>query len=109
MTRRLILSSVVRATPAFSGADTPPCTQTYFEELSAANSVLVIGGGAVGLEVAGEVATDFPEKQVTLVHSSQAVLENYPPRLGRIIIGKLKQLGVKVWRPLVILLAVCLF
>ena len=58
--------------------------------------MLVIGGGAVGLEVAGEVATDFPEKQVTLVHSGKALLDTYPPRLGSLVLSQLQQLGVKV-------------
>jgi NADH dehydrogenase FAD-containing subunit len=34
-----------------------------------ANSVLVIGAGAVGTELAAEVATDFPGKKVTLVNA----------------------------------------
>jgi len=34
-------------------------------KLKAANSVLIVGGGPVGVELAGEIAVDFPEKKVT--------------------------------------------
>ena len=33
-------------------------------KLQAAETVLIIGGGPVGVELAGEVATDFPNKKV---------------------------------------------
>jgi NADH dehydrogenase FAD-containing subunit len=32
--------------------------------LQAAETVLIIGGGPVGVELAGEIATDFPNKKV---------------------------------------------
>ena len=38
--------------------------------LTAAQRVLVIGGGPVGTETAAEIATDFPAKQVTLVSAA---------------------------------------
>ena len=31
--------------------------------------MVIVGGGAVGVELAGEIAVTFPDKQVTLVHS----------------------------------------
>ena len=71
-------------------------SQNYAEELKAADSVLIIGGGPVGLELAGEIATDMPSKKVTLVHSGQNILESYPPRLGRLVKSQLEVLGVKV-------------
>ncbi|OQR91442.1 hypothetical protein ACHHYP_04691 [Achlya hypogyna] len=37
------------------------------DHIAAANSVLVVGGGSVGCEVAGEIACAYPEKTVTLV------------------------------------------
>jgi hypothetical protein len=37
--------------------------------------VLIIEGGPVGVELAGEIATDFPEKKVTLVHSGDRLIE----------------------------------
>ena len=39
------------------------------EELSKASKITIIGGGPVGVELAGEIATDHPTKSVTLIHS----------------------------------------
>ena len=44
--------------------------------LKAASSVLIIGGGPVGVELAGEIVTDMPGKKVTLVHSGSALLDS---------------------------------
>ena len=48
-----------------------PAFDVVNQQLQQAQSVLVIGGGAVGVELAAEVATDFPNKKVTLVHSHE--------------------------------------
>ncbi|KAJ1882969.1 hypothetical protein H4R99_001199 [Coemansia sp. RSA 1722] len=48
--------------------------QKAFEEIRAAGSVAVVGGGAVGIEMAADIKCDFPEKQVKLVHSRQLLL-----------------------------------
>lgn len=37
-------------------------------------SVLIIGGGPVGVEMAGEMAAQYPNKKITLVHSGEALL-----------------------------------
>ena len=44
--------------------------------MKSANKVVVIGGGATGLEVAAEVAVAKPEKEVTLIHGSEWLLNN---------------------------------
>ncbi|XP_008320791.1 ferroptosis suppressor protein 1 [Cynoglossus semilaevis] len=46
--------------------------QTYenlVKQIQAADSVLVVGGGASGVEMAAEIKTEYPEKKVVLVHS----------------------------------------
>ncbi len=35
------------------------------KKLEAADSVLIIGGGPVGVELAGEIVVDFPTKKVS--------------------------------------------
>ncbi|XP_070537745.1 ferroptosis suppressor protein 1-like [Ptychodera flava] len=42
--------------------------KTQIEEIQSAKSIVIIGGGAVGVELAGEIATEYKDKQVTLVH-----------------------------------------
>ncbi|XP_031159523.1 apoptosis-inducing factor 2 [Sander lucioperca] len=46
--------------------------QTYkdfVKQLQAAASVLVVGGGSTGVEMAAEIKTEYPDKKVVLVHS----------------------------------------
>jgi NADH dehydrogenase FAD-containing subunit len=43
-------------------------------KLEKANSVLIVGGGSVGVELAGEIADKWPDKKITIVTSSSRVL-----------------------------------
>ncbi|KAM5540768.1 hypothetical protein V8D89_005412 [Ganoderma adspersum] len=46
-----------------------------------ANHVVIVGGGAVGLELAGEIKQSFPTKSVTIVHRDSQLLNNaYPDK-----------------------------
>ncbi|KAK6936264.1 FAD/NAD(P)-binding domain, partial [Dillenia turbinata] len=47
--------------------------------LNQLNSILILGGGPTGVELAGERAVDFPDKKVTLVHSGSRLLEFIGP------------------------------
>jgi NADH dehydrogenase FAD-containing subunit len=44
------------------------------KKLEAADSVLIIGGGPVGVELAGEIVVDFPTIKVSQVKVSQSVI-----------------------------------
>ncbi|KAI8993501.1 hypothetical protein BDB01DRAFT_715855 [Pilobolus umbonatus] len=52
------------------------------EEYKAANNILCIGGGPVGVEVAAEITYRSPNKQVTLVDANPSVLSSAPADLG---------------------------
>ncbi|XP_068423368.1 ferroptosis suppressor protein 1 [Clinocottus analis] len=39
------------------------------KQVQAADSVLVVGGGSTGVEMAAELKTEYPEKKVVLIHS----------------------------------------
>lgn len=45
------------------------------EKIAKSHQILVVGGGPVGVELVAEIATDFPDKEVTLVHSHPVLLE----------------------------------
>ncbi|WWC86117.1 uncharacterized protein L201_000988 [Kwoniella dendrophila CBS 6074] len=47
-------------------------------EIYKAKKILVIGGGAVGVEIAGEIAAHHAEKSVTLVHKDYGLLSPTP-------------------------------
>eukprot|EP01132_Coremiostelium_polycephalum_P004743 gene4743-5920_t len=44
------------------------------KKIENASKILIVGGGPLGLELAGEIATDFPNKNVTLVHSREKLI-----------------------------------
>jgi len=48
--------------------------QALHQDLPKASTILIAGGGAVGVETAGEIATAFPNTKVTLATSSNRVL-----------------------------------
>ena len=68
----------------------------WHEALAAANSVLIIGAGAVGTELAGEIAHAMPDKTVTLVSSDTSLFPAHPAKLGRSLQGKLEKMGVGI-------------
>ncbi|KAK8479624.1 hypothetical protein V6N13_030943 [Hibiscus sabdariffa] len=45
------------------------------QKIQSAQSILIVGGGPCGVELAGEIATDFPGKKVMLVHKGPRLLE----------------------------------
>lgn len=48
-----------------------------------ARSILIVGGGPTGVELAGEIAADFPDKGVTLVHNGSRLLEFIGPKASQ--------------------------
>ncbi|SFQ96962.1 NAD(P)/FAD-dependent oxidoreductase [Poseidonocella sedimentorum] len=64
--------------------------------LRGASRVLIIGAGAVGTELAGEIAHAHPDKTVTLVASDPALFPGFPAKLGASLAAKLQAMGVKV-------------
>lgn len=62
--------------------------------VAAAKSVLIIGGGAVGVELAGEIKGQYADKSVTLVHSASTLVNNSNPPLNPAALDRL-QAGLK--------------
>ncbi|KAJ3320703.1 Apoptosis-inducing factor 2 [Boothiomyces sp. JEL0866] len=51
-------------------------------QLKSAKNVVIVGGGPVGVEVAGEIATDLPNINVTLVHSQEKLMKYTSPKFS---------------------------
>ncbi|XP_030830622.1 apoptosis-inducing factor 2 [Strongylocentrotus purpuratus] len=67
------------------------------EKVKAAKTVVIIGGGAVGVEIAGEVATDYPDKEVTIIHARDSLVEPATSDTFRASVQKqLEELNVKL-------------
>jgi len=64
--------------------------------LVAASSVLIIGGGPVGVELAGEILSSFPQKQVTIVDMAPVVCAPFPAATQRYIQQWLSSRGVEL-------------
>ncbi|CAH9146783.1 unnamed protein product [Cuscuta epithymum] len=59
----------------------------YYQEendnIKAANSILIVGGGPTGVELAAEIAVEFPDKKVTLVHKGSRLLQFIGEKAGK--------------------------
>jgi NADH dehydrogenase FAD-containing subunit len=65
-------------------------------ELAGAERVLIAGAGPVGLELAGEIKTAWPEKRVLIIDPSDQLLRGYDDGLRADLHRMLDQLGVEV-------------
>lgn len=66
------------------------------EKIKSAHSILIVGGGPTGVELAGEIAVDFPEKKVTLVHSGSRLMEFIGPKAANKALKWLRSKNVDV-------------
>ncbi len=64
--------------------------------LVAAKTVAIVGAGAVGVELAGEIAHFMPEKDVTLISADIKMFPNNSDKLGIQLKKKLVKAGVKI-------------
>ncbi|XP_064320721.1 ferroptosis suppressor protein 1 isoform X1 [Phalacrocorax carbo] len=58
--------------------DMESAIQTYedmVKEMRKCERILVVGGGAAGVEMAAEIKTEYPTKEVTLIHSKIALAD----------------------------------
>jgi NADH dehydrogenase FAD-containing subunit len=51
-----------------------------YEKLKKAKSVLIIGGGLVGVELAAEVCENYKDKKIKLVHANSRLIERNPEK-----------------------------
>ncbi|KAG9125991.1 hypothetical protein FRC07_005299 [Ceratobasidium sp. 392] len=61
-----------------------------------AHSVLVVGGGALGVQFASDAAALYPHKDITLVHSGTRLLPRFGEWMHNSAMEGLKELGVTV-------------
>ncbi|GAA6029089.1 hypothetical protein JCM8097_001588 [Rhodosporidiobolus ruineniae] len=92
-----------RPIPGATTEETVTALKGLQADIASSSSVLVIGGGPVGIELAGEVAayyTGEKKKQVTLVHShSEFFYEpGWKPKFNASLGNQLHKMGVKVIR-----------
>jgi NADH dehydrogenase FAD-containing subunit len=65
-------------------------------DLAAVDSVLVVGGGLVGVELAAEIVHKYPNKQITLATAGDRLLARMKPNVSAAALKWLTSRGVKV-------------
>ncbi|KAL1676316.1 hypothetical protein EV122DRAFT_291979 [Schizophyllum commune] len=66
-------------------------------QIKDAKSVTIVGGGAVGVEFAGEIKEFYPKTKVTIVHGQEALLNStYPTKFRKAFESRLKARGVEI-------------
>ena len=48
---------------------------SLFFQVAKSNRIVVVDGGAVVVELVGELASDYPNKNVTLMHNREQILD----------------------------------
>lgn len=69
--------------------------KAYQVSVEKAASIVIVGGGAVGVQMATDLKEVYPEKSVTLVHSRDRLMQLYHPKMDELIRNRLSELGVK--------------
>ncbi|GFP95662.1 apoptosis-inducing factor homolog a [Phtheirospermum japonicum] len=67
---------------AYTKAEKLSHYQAEHGKIKSAQSILIVGGGPYGVELAAEIITDFPDKKVTLVHRGSRLLEFIGEKAG---------------------------
>ncbi|KAJ5688489.1 hypothetical protein N7536_011108 [Penicillium majusculum] len=61
-----------------------------------AQSILIVGGGAVGIQMAADLKEYYPEKEVTAVQSRPQVMPSFHPALHDLIKRRFDELGIRL-------------
>ena len=66
--------------------------------LEQSSRVLIVGAGAVGIELAGEITSVFPDVKVTMLEAADKILPagDYKPEIREAISAQLTQRGVEI-------------
>lgn len=68
--------------------------QSYQSAIKSSPSILIIGGGAVGVQMACDLKEIYPSKSVTLVHSRDQLMPVYHPALSDLIKSRFRELDI---------------
>jgi NADH dehydrogenase FAD-containing subunit len=87
---------MVKSTDALSVEDRQEELAAIHQDIQKANHILIIGGGVVGVELAGEIAHAHPDKKVTLAHNQSALVGTFKPKAQQLARAQLEALGVTI-------------
>ncbi|WHI46263.1 FAD-dependent oxidoreductase [Microbulbifer sp. VAAF005] len=87
---------IAKSTSAYTISEREQEMRNEQKILAKSQSVLIVGGGTVGVELAGEISSAFPNKTVTLVHSKDVLLGHLKPKAQNKALEQLTAKGVSV-------------
>ncbi|GFZ45347.1 hypothetical protein JCM24511_03073 [Saitozyma sp. JCM 24511] len=77
-----------------------PLSVSYFQEyqkkVKTAQRIVILGGGAVGCQMACDILEVYPDKEVTMVQSREKVMSRFHEGLHEIVKKRFDELGVKL-------------
>jgi apoptosis-inducing factor 2 len=69
--------------------------RNHQEDVKKSNSVLIVGGGAVGIQLATDMKEYYPEKEVVVVHSREHLMPLFHPKMHDLVKKRFDELGIK--------------
>lgn len=66
------------------------------DQIEKAGKIAVVGGGAVGVQLVGDIKGWYPNKEVTLIQSRERLLPSFGERLGLYVVEKVTDMGIRV-------------
>jgi len=80
-----------------SDADIKGHLQSWRDRFSKAKEIVIVGGGAVGIETAGEIRDVYPSTKITLIHAGKLLLnDTYPDKFRKNIEKRLLNHNVDI-------------
>lgn len=70
--------------------------QQHQADVKRSRSILIVGGGAVGVQMATDLKEYFPEKEVKVVQSRDRVMPSFHPQFHDLIQRRFDDLGIKL-------------
>ncbi|KAI0770726.1 FAD/NAD-P-binding domain-containing protein [Fomes fomentarius] len=70
---------------------------SWREKIKKAQHVVIVGGGAVGIELAGEIREEYSDKKITVIHRANLLLNSvYPDKFRKDVERRLRVRNVEV-------------
>ncbi|KAM0548743.1 hypothetical protein ACHAPJ_009739 [Fusarium lateritium] len=70
--------------------------QGFQQRIEKADEIAVVGGGAVGVELATEIKEKYPEKKISLIHSRNQLLPRFGAKLHEYVLSALQNQDIEV-------------
>lgn len=69
--------------------------KSHQQNVKNSKSILIVGGGAVGVQMATDLKEYYPEKEIVVVHSREHLMPLFHPKMHNLIKQRFDELGVK--------------